>query len=138
MKCGKDSSHRHIWIVWSNEITTIKTATFSSLPGLYYLGMGYNNLGELRSDIFTGLDSLGELLDLFGNEITSIQPGTFTNCTNLRSLVLSYNKLENITHDMWRGIRSLKELHLEYAGLRTLRNDMFKYLAPPSNIETCW
>ena len=79
----------------NNDIANIESDTFAENSQCVKLRLDYNNLSEVRNDMWIGLISL-QYLSLEHNDIEHVESSGFADLTNLKGLYLHFNKLKTL------------------------------------------
>ena len=100
-------------------IKTISKNTFNRLdnfnintPEFKYLNklqLQKNQIGEIKSDTFNGLENLREL-DLSANKIELLEDNSFNGLKKLYELNLRFNLIKEINANTFNGLDNLKDL----------------------------
>ena len=109
-----------------NNINEIPSTFFKGLENLQQLILDRNTFTKLDPRVFQDLSDLN-LLSLSQNMLTKLSPGCFHGLTNLQLLVLNSNELESLGTDVFRGLDNLQILYLSINNLTQLSVDVFKY-----------
>lgn len=110
-----------------NDLADIQTNTFIGLERLQSLNISSNSLRVLHASIFNGLSSLVTLL-VDDNSIETLQAGAFANMPLLERLDLSGNNLRTFSGDVFGTINNpLKRLFLRNNHLESIEADSFTY-----------
>ena len=142
-----------------NRISSIEPGAFSGVAYKYfYLGLAWNDLSDLRGDMWNGISSIDTLdlddnklteirqdmwgdglssldgLYLSNNKITFIHPGAFAPLSSLRSLYLGGNLLTEIHCNMWMGMNILRHLAIGNNKLVHIANKGLPKLAAESSL----
>ena len=145
--CNHTHSNQRFLVIYPRDIVVLQFAwqnileingnPFSSLGGLKWLILNYNQLSSLHSSVFSGLNALTHLylrgnqlvtldiaifqnltelvyLNLDSNNLRSLHLGNFVNLVNLSHLILHNNCLENLPKTLFSKLQSLKVLFLGY------------------------
>ena len=95
-----------------NDLSDLRGDMWDGIKSIRWLSLVHNKLSEIRQDMWgEGLISL-KILGLDGNGITQIHPAAFKILKALEDLMLTDNLLSEIDADMWKGIKVLKRLDL--------------------------
>ena len=97
-------------IIWENNISW-SLPSLSGLPYLYKIDLSYNNLNEIKSNAFVGMNWLTNII-LNENKINSIPVNTFNGLTNLQNLYLWGNQISSISTGTFSGLTNLINLAL--------------------------
>lgn len=117
-----------------NSISSIPDGIFSELHSLKLLDLGINEISEIGSGRFIGLEAL-EDLHLKYNRISSVQGGIFSQLKKLKYLVLSQNQICHIDSDAFDGLNSLESLSLNENKLAVVSPGTLNHL---SSLETLY
>ena len=146
-----------LWLS-ANELTELPDGIFSGLRQLRYIGLDWNRLSVLQSDLlsdlvrlegfsihknemtrlpadlFAGLSRLTELW-MADNHLTTLPAGIFSDLTNLEKLVLNENRLEELPTGVFSGLSDLRTLSLSSNRLVDLQGGAFSDL---TSLEELW
>jgi len=103
-----------------NVIQRLSESSFTELPHLQVLLLGYNRIAELDVRWFRPLVDL-RWLSVAGNRLSALTPSQFRDVLpQLTHLDLSRNKIEDVPDDALSGASSLRELDLSHNRIRRL------------------
>ena len=95
-----------------NNITVLKTDSFSNLTHLRELRLSHNNLRDIQNGSFNGLVNM-EILSLSSNCLTQLKPETFSGLTSIKRLLLDDNRLPSIDPALFEGLPRPLEISVE-------------------------
>ena len=108
-----------------NVIRRLSSSSFSELPRLQGLLLGYNRIIQLDASCFRPLADL-RWLSLAGNRLSVLTPDQFRDVLpQLSHLDLSRNGIESVPDDALSGLGSLRELDLSHNHLNRLTRRSF-------------
>ncbi len=99
-------------LLGSNGIKNLPPNAFKSLSQIHTLALDHNEIEEVSSFIWIGLDNLTEL-NLAANFLSVLSPGSFTTLPKLQSLFLDGNLIDSIA----KGAMADLPPSLTYLGL---------------------
>ena len=94
---------------------------------LKMLYLQYNNIMDLPSTLFEGLETLVYLF-LDANNITVIKQGLFEALPYLKVLNISFNFISKIEHNGFSNLKGLKQLYLQFNQLGHFKSDLVEPL----------
>lgn len=97
---------------------------FDGANNLEKLTMAYNNVTQLRPQLFTGAPNI-QSIDLSHNQIERINPLAFVDVTNLSLLFLSYNRLRQLDGQVFEKLVKLQFIDLENNELDHIDETLF-------------
>ena len=115
----------NLWLLSlvGNELSEISSDIWTGLQQVSYLVLEQNQITVVRSNAFRKLQSVDNI-QLIRNNISSIEPGAFSGLKNFY-LDLGLNDLSDLRGDMWNDIQSIETLDLYNNELTELRQDMW-------------
>ncbi|XP_077456560.1 reticulon-4 receptor [Stigmatopora argus] len=113
----------------SNQLTVVRSTSFSSCQNLSVLWLYSNNLSHIEAGAFYGLEKLEELDIGDNSNLRTISPTAFRGLTKLHTLHLHRCGLSELPVGVFRGMFSLQYLYLQDNNLLTLHDDTFLDLA---------
>ncbi|CAG06517.1 unnamed protein product, partial [Tetraodon nigroviridis] len=105
----------------NNDISEIESGAFNGLQGLKRLHLNNNKIEALRDDTFAGLESL-EYLQIDYNYITNIEPNALSKLHHLTVMILNDNLLSAMPPNIFRNVP------LTHLDLRGNRLKIFPYV----------
>jgi Leucine-rich repeat (LRR) protein len=93
--------------LYSRQITSISTGTFTGLSQLQKLDLSGNQFESLDAYSFDVLSQLQEL-DLSGNSLTSLNPSIFNGLSQLLELNLGFNQITSLAPSIFQGLSQLR------------------------------
>ncbi|KAJ3584247.1 hypothetical protein NHX12_014743 [Muraenolepis orangiensis] len=105
----------------NNDISEVETGAFNGLQGLKRLHLNNNKIDMLRDDTFAGLESL-EYLQIDYNYISVVEPSTLSRLHQLTVVILNDNLLSALPGNIFRNVP------LTHLDLRGNRLKMFPYV----------
>nr|ANG08895.1 toll family protein LongTollC [Parhyale hawaiensis] len=112
-------SHNHLSFSFDNP------EPFTGLIRLVVLDLSYNELYDLRTQVFNHLYSL-QVLFLSHNQISFLSDGIFSTLANLHTLDLSDNKLSVLESGTLKGLAVLTHFIVENNALERVADDSFR------------
>ncbi|GFY38074.1 chaoptin [Trichonephila inaurata madagascariensis] len=111
--------------VSNNDMEVIPTDLFSSAKHTYLstVHISNNELGSIKSGTFDSVPHLSTVV-LFGNKISSIESFAFTNCSYLHTVVLSENGLTSIDPSSFSNLSRLSNIYLQDNNLSSFSFDI--------------
>ena len=104
------------------------------MVNLRELRLSENEVKELKSETFTGLEKLEELYSGW-NKIASLENNALSSLSNLSVLNLRYNKLQALRADTFTGLDNLKTLILNDNDLATIATTVLRDLLRPLQLS---
>ncbi|XP_068612444.1 SLIT and NTRK-like protein 5 [Brachionichthys hirsutus] len=105
----------------NNDISEVESGAFNGLQGLKRLHLNNNKIEVLRDDTFVGLETL-EYLQIDYNYITNIEPNALSKLHQLTVMILNDNLLSALPPNIFRTVP------LTHLDLRGNRLKMFPYM----------
>uniref|UniRef100_A0A8C4YXW0 LRRCT domain-containing protein n=1 Tax=Gadus morhua TaxID=8049 RepID=A0A8C4YXW0_GADMO len=105
----------------NNDISEVETGAFNGLQGLRRLHLNNNKIDLLRDDTFLGLESL-EYLQIDYNYISVVEPSALSRLHQLTVMILNDNLLSALPANVFRSVP------LTHLDLRGNRLKMFPYV----------
>ncbi|CAL8308273.1 unnamed protein product [Merluccius merluccius] len=105
----------------NNDISEVETGAFNGLQGLKRLHLNNNKIDLLRDDTFAGLESL-EYLQIDYNYISVVEPSALSKLHQLTVMILNDNLLSALPGNVFRNVP------LTHLDLRGNRLKMFPYV----------
>ncbi|XP_023236525.1 relaxin receptor 1-like [Centruroides sculpturatus] len=129
MKETEFPRHRNLyWLdLRSNEISKVKSHTFSWLINLEYLSLKDNKIDDIDETAFQRLIKLTEL-NLSFNQLKFLRPKLFYSLRNLSKLKLEYNPLTSLPVEIFHHLINLKSLNLSGIEIENINIHHFKSL----------
>lgn len=113
----------------NNNLQEIPSYLFSTLNNnnnfLSAVHFGNNDITVLKSETFSNLPRLASVV-LFGNKIYEIESNSFQNCQFLHSVVLSNNNISYISSQAFYNLSRLSSIYLQDNRLETFSFDMIE------------
>ncbi|CAF0802950.1 unnamed protein product [Brachionus calyciflorus] len=109
------------------KFSNLQQSTFDGLEFLEDIYLNDNDLSEIESNAFLGLNSV-KILSLRGNKLTKITSGMFNGLEMLQELYLGLNKISEIESRGFQDLKNLKFLCLECNQLELVKECYFKDL----------
>ncbi|GFV56483.1 chaoptin [Trichonephila clavipes] len=111
--------------VSNNDMEVIPTDLFSSAKHTYLstVHISNNELGSIKSGTFDSVPHLSTVV-LFGNKISTIESFAFTNCSYLHTVVLSENGLTSIDPSSFNNLTRLSNIYLQDNNLSSFSFDI--------------
>uniref|UniRef100_A0A7E4W994 LRRCT domain-containing protein n=1 Tax=Panagrellus redivivus TaxID=6233 RepID=A0A7E4W994_PANRE len=106
-----------------NNLTEITNDNFVGLTSVEALHLQYNQIGDIGTDAFRGVNIIG--LNLGGNKLTRLTAGTFSSLPNLGALAVHENHLHELENGTFAPMRNLSALLLDKNDLEQLSSQMF-------------
>ena len=111
-----------------NKLESLPSDILRNLSKLDTLDLSSNRLGPLPPDVFRNLSHLG-YLDLSSNRLGPLPPDIFRNLSQLGYLDLSSNRLGPLPPDVFRDLSQLEDLGLYNISIESLQPDVFRNLS---------
>lgn len=133
LDCSAASSSLENINVANQNITSIKSGTFSRLTNLTVLVINYNGLTSIENGLFSGLTKLTDL-SLNENNLSSIANGVFSGLSSLTYLNLNRNRLTSMGSSLFSGLTSLLSLDLSGNLIKSIFSGLFDALTSLVNL----
>ncbi|XP_031634397.1 uncharacterized protein LOC116347806, partial [Contarinia nasturtii] len=97
---------------------------FDSNPELTTIDVSYNNINELRQNVFKEATLL-DTVNLSHNKISTIKDGLFINTPNINKIDMSYNKIDALHKYYFKGLSKLRQINLSHNNISMLEKELF-------------
>ncbi len=100
------------------------SANEASISNIVFLDLSDNNITNINSLAFYGLDRLRHL-NLSGNPVSEFEMDTFYSLTGLQTLDLSNTRLHSLQSRAFHGLANLTRLNLSNTAIQNINADAF-------------
>ena len=120
--------------LWRNEISEIESGSFNGLQVLTKLNLEGNLLQGLYPNMFADLENC-QYLDLQINVINQIESGSFDGLVSIWSVILQDNQMTGLQSGMFQGLDTIRSLYLQNNAITSISDKTFENL---NNLTTLW
>lgn len=123
------------------KISMLYSNSFEKLENLLDLDLSHNNIGEMQTDTFAGVNNQLTHLDLGSNKLepNSLVALSSKTWNNLKHLTLSYNEqLSYMPGEVFKYMPNLQYLYLQSINLKHIPGDLFLGLGNVASLDLSW